>query len=132
LESVAEARKRQRGTKRLCHACEQKFYDLGRAPIVCPLCLASLSLEALARQSKIAKTVGYTGRGAFGFRRAPEFWIVAADAADPEAVDSAEVESGADGGIADSEDEDAVLETEDDDGVLDDIVEPGASETPGD
>jgi uncharacterized protein (TIGR02300 family) len=30
--------KEQRGTKRLCESCEKKFYDLGKAPIICPVC----------------------------------------------------------------------------------------------
>jgi uncharacterized protein (TIGR02300 family) len=27
-----------RGTKRVCHACAARFYDLARDPIVCPSC----------------------------------------------------------------------------------------------
>ena len=34
-----------RGTKRLCEACGAKFYDLGRSPIVCPMCDTELVLE---------------------------------------------------------------------------------------
>ena len=30
--------KAARGTKRLCENCENKFYDLNRDPIVCPIC----------------------------------------------------------------------------------------------
>lgn len=30
--------KDKRGTKRLCASCENKFYDLGNDPIICPLC----------------------------------------------------------------------------------------------
>ncbi len=30
--------KQARGTKRTCTACEVRFYDLNRAPIVCPGC----------------------------------------------------------------------------------------------
>ena len=30
--------KEKRGTKRLCESCGNKFYDLGRDPIVCPVC----------------------------------------------------------------------------------------------
>jgi uncharacterized protein (TIGR02300 family) len=29
-----------RGTKRVCQSCGARFYDLGRSPIVCPLCQA--------------------------------------------------------------------------------------------
>ena len=32
--------KEKRGTKRLCESCENKFYDLGKTPIVCPVCEA--------------------------------------------------------------------------------------------
>jgi uncharacterized protein (TIGR02300 family) len=28
----------RRGTKRVCQACQARFYDLAREPIVCPLC----------------------------------------------------------------------------------------------
>jgi uncharacterized protein (TIGR02300 family) len=30
--------KEKRGTKRLCESCENKYYDLGKTPIVCPVC----------------------------------------------------------------------------------------------
>ncbi len=30
--------KAARGTKRLCENCENKFYDLNRDPIICPIC----------------------------------------------------------------------------------------------
>ena len=29
---------KKRGTKRLCENCENMFYDLGRDPVVCPIC----------------------------------------------------------------------------------------------
>ncbi|MGB2932572.1 MAG: TIGR02300 family protein [Methyloceanibacter sp.] len=30
-----------RGTKRVCQSCGARFYDLGRTPIVCPVCQAA-------------------------------------------------------------------------------------------
>jgi uncharacterized protein (TIGR02300 family) len=36
--AVDQAVKTARGTKRHCAACESRFYDLGRSPIVCPSC----------------------------------------------------------------------------------------------
>lgn len=30
--------KAARGTKRVCHGCGAKFYDLNHSPILCPLC----------------------------------------------------------------------------------------------
>ncbi|MEM8743094.1 MAG: TIGR02300 family protein [Pseudomonadota bacterium] len=37
--------KETRGTKRLCEACGAKFYDLGKTPIVCPMCDAELVFD---------------------------------------------------------------------------------------
>jgi uncharacterized protein (TIGR02300 family) len=32
------ATKQERGTKRTCQNCDERFYDLGRDPILCPFC----------------------------------------------------------------------------------------------
>lgn len=32
------ATKHARGTKRTCQSCDERFYDLERSPIICPLC----------------------------------------------------------------------------------------------
>lgn len=59
--SPTEISKATRGTKRVCQACEVRFYDLARDPIVCPACgkqyaLASLpSVEPGARKAPYAK-----------------------------------------------------------------------------
>ncbi len=37
--------KDKRGTKRLCESCGNKFYDLGREPVVCPLCETPFIIE---------------------------------------------------------------------------------------
>jgi len=37
--------KEKRGTKRLCASCENKFYDLGSDPIICPICETPFILE---------------------------------------------------------------------------------------
>ena len=37
--------KEKRGTKRLCESCENKFYDLGKTPIICPVCEAPFVKE---------------------------------------------------------------------------------------
>ena len=44
MSTVHDRRKALRGTKRTCQACEIRFYDLGRNPIVCPTCGAELNL----------------------------------------------------------------------------------------
>jgi uncharacterized protein (TIGR02300 family) len=40
----------QRGTKRTCVACGERFYDLDRNPIVCPACGNVHGPEAFVRQ----------------------------------------------------------------------------------
>jgi uncharacterized protein (TIGR02300 family) len=37
------------GTKRTCQSCDAKFYDLGKAPIVCPKCGAIFDPEAVLK-----------------------------------------------------------------------------------
>ncbi|HET6388593.1 TIGR02300 family protein [Hyphomicrobium sp.] len=32
------ATKQARGTKRTCQNCDERFYDLGKDPIICPFC----------------------------------------------------------------------------------------------
>ena len=56
------ASKQARGTKRTCQSCDERFYDLDRAPIICPHCGASYviasspaALAALQAEEKAAK-----------------------------------------------------------------------------
>lgn len=47
--------KTDRGTKRQCLSCATKFYDLNRAPIVCPKCGAEFVTELAAAKAVKAK-----------------------------------------------------------------------------
>lgn len=56
------ATKQARGTKRTCQSCDERFYDLDRAPIQCPYCGAAYviasspaALAALQAEEKAAK-----------------------------------------------------------------------------
>lgn len=42
------ASKAERGTKRTCQnpECEERFYDLNRSPIVCPICSAKYTIAS--------------------------------------------------------------------------------------
>lgn len=40
------------GTKRICHNCGARFYDLHRDPIVCPKCGTTFDPEALLRSRR--------------------------------------------------------------------------------
>jgi uncharacterized protein (TIGR02300 family) len=46
LMTTTQENKAARGTKRVCQACEVRFYDLMRTPIVCPACGAQYTLVA--------------------------------------------------------------------------------------
>jgi uncharacterized protein (TIGR02300 family) len=54
-----------RGTKRVCHACAARFYDLARDPIVCPSCGGHYVSDALPMApeagARAARSVGKTG-----------------------------------------------------------------------
>jgi uncharacterized protein (TIGR02300 family) len=48
------ATKADRGVKRLCQNCRNKFYDLGRSPIICPICQTEFELRAAAPKAAFA------------------------------------------------------------------------------
>jgi uncharacterized protein (TIGR02300 family) len=45
------------GTKRICHSCGTRFYDLLRDPIVCPSCGSEFDPEALLRTRRSRSVV---------------------------------------------------------------------------
>ena len=58
------ATKQDRGTKRSCQSCNERFYDLNHSPITCPLCGAPYviasspaALAAFQAEEKAAKRV---------------------------------------------------------------------------
>jgi uncharacterized protein (TIGR02300 family) len=46
-----------RGTKRVCASCDARFYDLGRSPIICPVCGAVYQVATTTRRGAAAATV---------------------------------------------------------------------------
>ena len=40
------SQKEARGSKRMCHSCSSRFYDLNRDPIICPVCQTTFVLTA--------------------------------------------------------------------------------------
>lgn len=110
--AVDLAVKAARGTKRTCLACETRFYDLGRSPILCPSCateLVPVSRRAAEAATRSAWSGGNTrGRPQAEVVAAPE---VAEDAAELEVEIKDDVE-GDDAGVAD--DEVLLEETEED------------------
>lgn len=40
------------GTKRICHSCGARFYDLHRDPIICPKCSTEFDPEAVLKSRR--------------------------------------------------------------------------------
>lgn len=66
--SLSEISKATRGTKRVCQACEVRFYDLSRDPIVCPACGAQYALAAMPVVEPGARKAPYTAKKGWGDR----------------------------------------------------------------
>jgi uncharacterized protein (TIGR02300 family) len=58
--TAAQSKRAARGTKRVCQACETRFYDLLRVPIMCPSCGAEYTPAAQSpvgqRKTAVART----------------------------------------------------------------------------
>ena len=103
-----------RGTKRVCQSCGARFYDLGRSPIVCPVCqtvyqIAPPTTRRAERQAPVE------------VRPKPEPEIEPAAMEGPETISLEEVDEAVDEAvIADLGEEEAVIPAtgEDDDAFL--------------
>jgi uncharacterized protein (TIGR02300 family) len=62
-QEVVRVAKPEWGTKRICHNCGARFYDLHRSPIVCPKCGTPFDPEALlkSRRSRSALVADMSG-----------------------------------------------------------------------
>jgi uncharacterized protein (TIGR02300 family) len=113
------------GTKRQCLSCAARFYDLGRAPIVCPKCGTTLDLETVARARRPRPPV----RGAAEVavvaddpELAAEETVVAADAGDDDVeVEDEEAEAVIAEPAAEADEEEAPLIEDTDDLAAEDI-----------
>jgi uncharacterized protein (TIGR02300 family) len=117
--TTSERDKALRGTKRACHACEVRFYDLARSPILCPACGAvhtpAPAHVAVTAPSFTSKT-GWRSKGPR--REAP---VPVAPEEVPETVVEDEELADAPAAAA-SADEDIVLEPEADETDVSDLV----------
>jgi uncharacterized protein (TIGR02300 family) len=119
MTTITERSKALRGTKRACQACEVRFYDLGRDPIVCPACGAGYT--PTARPATPSSPSAFTGKTGWrrGVKREEPVAAVPDDV--PEAPEEAE-ELVDEPVAAVGPDEDIVLEPEADDTDVSDIV----------
>lgn len=114
------ATKQARGTKRTCQSseCDARFYDLGRSPIVCPICgtvyeLASSPLGAAAAANE--ERAGRRNRKSDFSPKAPS-----EDAEETE--EALEIEDGDDESTSTDEDETFLEEEEEESGDVSTII----------
>jgi len=127
-----ETSKAMRGTKRVCPACEVRFYDLARTVIVCPSCGAPYTpaprplAEAGAGSSPIAAKSRGRGRSAGppGPTRTPDPQPIAS----PEVAASAEQEEEPEPAPEVVTDDEIVLEQEADDADISGLIDNEAEE----
>ena len=106
------------GVKRTCQGCAARFYDLKRAPIVCPKCGHKHDAEDFV---KTRRTRGGAAKAAPVPKK-------------PVEKVAPELEDAIDDVAADDTDDDAIIEDtsdlgEDGDDIAD-VIEPGADEEP--
>lgn len=122
MVTAMQDNKALRGTKRVCAACEVRFYDLMRSPIVCPSCGAEhepLALPLIELGERGAPS-GNTGWRRKPFKRPDPLLAAAqeAEAAENTPEDAAEEDTPAPA----PEEDDVVLEQEPDEGDISGIV----------
>lgn len=130
--SPTEISKATRGTKRVCQACEVRFYDLGRDPIVCPSCGAQYALAAVPTVEQGARKAPYAAKKGWAEAKRPvpvREEVEAKDVVVPEGVaEELEDETEAGPEVEAPEEDDAVLEPEVDEpdvsGLVDHVDEP--------
>ncbi|MGB8839730.1 MAG: TIGR02300 family protein [Aliidongia sp.] len=102
----------ERGTKRICQSCAAKYYDLNRAPILCPKCQAEFDPAAGVKLRSDTSYKAHSGRARSVFGRS-------------NTADNAEVTASAPAEHDDLADGDEKPEVDDDDEAVEDVAELG-------
>jgi hypothetical protein len=97
MSTLSARHKAMRGTKRTCQACEVRFYDLARSPIVCPACGAHFTpaaapvVHSSARPAPFSNKTGWRSQA---FKRSQPILPVSdpksSDPSDPAVEDETE------------------------------------------
>lgn len=118
------ADKAARGTKRTCQngSCGSRFYDLGRDPIVCPICgSAYVIAHGPAEPDREERRVA----------RKPDAPVAPTTEAETEAEDALADVEGGDEAIADADDDTFLEEEEDSGSDMSDLISGGDDEDEG-
>ncbi len=131
MSTMSARRKAMRGTKRTCQACEVRFYDLARSPIVCPMCGAHYAppaepiVQATKRSAPFANKTGWRSQP---FKRTQPV-LPATDVTPIDPSDSLAVVDEAEETASDVSEDRVVLEQEPDDGDVLSLVDHDAPDT---
>ena len=99
------------GSKRVCVSCAVRFYDLTRAPAICPKCGAEQPIE-VPRPSRPARGMMADRR----FKRAAPAPVVPELENEPAGAEDAEEDEDAEEADDPAEDETILIDDEEDDG----------------
>ena len=131
MSTMSARRKAMRGTKRTCQACEVRFYDLARSPIVCPMCGAHYAppaepiVQARERSVPFSSKTGWRSQP---FKRTQPVLPVA-DVTPVDPSGSQAVENEAEETATELSEDRVVLEQEPDDGDVLSLVDHDAPDT---
>jgi uncharacterized protein (TIGR02300 family) len=131
VASASPSNKAARGTKRVCDACQVRFYDLLRDPIVCPSCGAQHTpmVQQAIDVGRRAPAGGKTGWRQNVKKPSPVLPDPDAEiAVRPEAAAGDELEVATEDATEPVADDDIVLEHEPDDGDVTGLVDHAVEE----
>jgi uncharacterized protein (TIGR02300 family) len=130
MSTMSARRRAMRGTKRTCQACEVRFYDLARNPIVCPMCGAHYAarvepvVQARERSVPFSSKTGWRSQP---FKRTQPV-MPAADVTPIDPSDSLAVGNEAEETATEHSEDRIVLEQEPDDGDVLSLVDHDAQD----
>jgi len=131
MSTMSARRKAMRGTKHTCQACEVRFYDLARNPIVCPMCGAHYAppaepiVQARERSVPFSSKTGWRSQP---FKRTQPVLPVA-DVTPIDPSDALAVGNEAEETATELAEDRVVLEQEPDDGDVLSLVDHNAPDT---
>jgi hypothetical protein len=131
MSTISSRRKAMRGTKRTCQACEVRFYDLARSPIVCPKCGAHYAppAEPIVQAGECSQPFSSkTGWRSRPFKRTQPV-LPLADVTPIDPSDSLAVGNEAEETATEFADDRVALEQEPDDGDVLSLVDHNAPDT---
>jgi uncharacterized protein (TIGR02300 family) len=113
--------KAERGTKRVCQSCGNKFYDLNRDPVVCPICQSVYQLSGPSSRAAGGNNLDADDDAVLDAGRSGLEFVPLEEVAAREGEDLPEIEGGDIGdvggeeeeGIDTSGDDETFLEAED-------------------